>query len=237
MGGRLFLFLSCLVFAGPASASASVTVEMLCEIVETAAKLQPTAQSAAPIELATTDGSMARVTLRPPTADWRVAVAKVEDRQGSPALLARIMPPCRLIEARRLQRDTTGAVTAVEILESDLATVRNREPANPPVPELAAGNGRARFAHVDTGVNYLLPQVRERLASDAAGRLLGYDFWEMTTVRLTVTRAAIFSCRFITGPPSSACWRAKVATSQSPSTDFPRRTCADFPTWCCIWRH
>ena len=178
MGGRLFLFLSCLVFAGPASASASVTVEMLCEIVETAAKLQPTAQSAAPIELATTDGSMARVTLRPPTADWRVAVAKVEDRQGSPALLARIMPPCRLIEARRLQRDTTGAVTAVEILESDLATVRNREPANPPVPELAAGNGRVRLAHVDTGVNYLLPEVRERLASDAAGRLLGYDFWD-----------------------------------------------------------
>jgi len=178
MGGRLFLFLACLVFAGPASASASVTVEMLCEIVETAAKQQPTAQSAAPIELATTDGSVARVTLRPPTADWRIAVAQVEDRQGSPALLARIMPPCRLIEARRLQRDTTGAVTAVEILESDLATVRNREPANPPVPELAAGNGRVRLAHVDTGVNYLLPEVRERLASDAAGRLLGYDFWD-----------------------------------------------------------
>ena len=178
MGGRLFLFLACLVFAGPASASDSVTVEMLCEIVETAAKQQPTAQSATPIELATTDGSVARVTLRPPTADWRIAVAQVEDRQGSPALLARIMPPCRLIEARRLQRDTTGSVTAVEILESDLATVRNREPANPPVPELTAGNGRVRLAHVDTGVNYLLPQVREQLASDAAGRLLGYDFWD-----------------------------------------------------------
>ena len=68
MGGRLFLFLACLVFAGPASASDSVTVEMLCEIVETAAKQQPTVQNAAPIELAITDGSVARVTLRPPTA-------------------------------------------------------------------------------------------------------------------------------------------------------------------------
>ena len=143
MLGRLSLFLACLAFAGPASALDSMTVENLCELVATAAQQQPSAQSAAPIELVTADGGVARLTLRPPSTGWRKAIAQVEDRQGSPELQIRIMPPCKLVEARRLQRDTTGTVTAVEILESDLATVRNREPLNPPVPKLAAGNARA----------------------------------------------------------------------------------------------
>ena len=178
MRGLLSLFLACLAFAAPASALDSVTVETLCELVTTAAQQQPSAHSADPIELVTADGNQARVTLRPPSSGWRMAIAQVEDQQGSPALQARIMPPCKLVEVRRLQRDTVGAVTAVEILESDLATVRNTEPVNPPVPELAAGNARVRLAHVDTGVNYLLPDVRERLASDTSGKLLGYDFWD-----------------------------------------------------------
>ena len=121
MRGLLSLFLASLAFAGPAIASNSVTVEKLCELVATAAQQQPYAQDAAPIELATANGSVARVTLRPPSSGWRMAIAQLEDRQGSPALQARIMPPCKLIEARRLQRDTTGAVAAVEILENDLA--------------------------------------------------------------------------------------------------------------------
>ena len=87
------------------------------------------------------------------------------------------MPPCKLVEARRLQRDTTGAVTAVEILESDLATVRNTEPVTAGA-RACRRQCPVRLAHVDTGVNYLLPDVRERLASDASGRLLGYDFWD-----------------------------------------------------------
>ena len=178
MRSLLPLVLACLAFAGPASASDSVTVETLYELVATAAQQQPAVQSATPIELATADGRVARVTLRPPSSGYRMGIVQVEDRQGSPALQARIMPPCKLVEARQLQSDTTGAVAAVEILENDLATVRNTEPVNPPVPELAAGNAPVQLAHVDTGVNYLLPQVRERLASDAVGRLLGYDFWD-----------------------------------------------------------
>ena len=133
MRGLLSLFMACLAFAVPASASYSLTVETLCELVATASHQQPSAQSTAPIELATADGRVARVTLLPPSSGWCLAVAQVEDRKGSPALQARIMPPCKLIEARRLQRDTKGAVTAVEILENDLATVTNMEPVNPPL--------------------------------------------------------------------------------------------------------
>ena len=125
MRSLLPFILACLAFAGTASASDSVTVETLCELVTTAAQQQPAVQSATPIELATADGRVARMTLRPPSPGWRVAIVQVEDRQGSPALQARITPPCKLVEARRLQRDTTGAVAAVEILENDLATVRN----------------------------------------------------------------------------------------------------------------
>ena len=73
------------------------------------------------------------MTLRSPSSGWRMAIARLEDRQGSPTLQARIMPPCQLIEACRLQSDTKGTVTAVEILENDLATVRNMEPVNPPL--------------------------------------------------------------------------------------------------------
>ena len=75
MRSLLTLILACLAFAGPASASDSMTVEKLCELVATAAKQQPSAQDATPIELATDDGSVARVTLRPPSSGWRMAVS------------------------------------------------------------------------------------------------------------------------------------------------------------------
>ena len=101
MRSLLPLILTCLAFADPASASDSMTVKKLCELVATAAQQQPSAQDAAPIELATAEGSVARVTLRPPSSGWRMAIAQLEDRQGNAALLARIMPPCKLVEARR----------------------------------------------------------------------------------------------------------------------------------------
>jgi hypothetical protein len=35
---------------------------------------------------------------------------------------------------------------------------------------------------VDSGVNYLLPEIKRRLARDADGQLIGYDFWDMDTL-------------------------------------------------------
>ena len=66
MRSLLPLILAFLAFSGPATASESVTVETLCQLVATAAQQQPAVQSATPIELATADGRVARVTLRPP---------------------------------------------------------------------------------------------------------------------------------------------------------------------------
>ena len=178
MGVRLSFFFTCLVFAGPASASDRLTVETLCNLVETAAQRQAAAQTALPVEIITTDGGIARVTFRPPTNAWRIAITQIADKQGKPSMQSRIMSPCKIVDARRLRRDAEDAVSSIEILNQDLSGVRITEPMNPPVPKLSAGNARARLAHVDTGVNYLLPQVWDRLASDTGGRLLGYDFWD-----------------------------------------------------------
>jgi len=50
---------------------------------------------------------------------------------------------------------------------------------NPPVPELAPGSARVRAALVDSGVNYLLPEIADGLARDRHGKLIAYDFWDM----------------------------------------------------------
>ena len=178
MNGRFAPLLICLALAGPANAAAAMTVETLCGVVDTATQSQLQAPSAGPVEVEIADGGLARVTLRPPTSGWRVAIAQLEDRHGRPQIQARVMPPCKPVETRRLRRNAEGAVTAIELLDLDLVGVRSVEPVNPPVPELAAGTSRAVLAHVDTGVNYLLPEVGSRLAADAEGRLLGYDFWD-----------------------------------------------------------
>lgn len=38
---------------------------------------------------------------------------------------------------------------------------------------------RIRVALVDSGVNYLIPEINERLARDRYGRLIGYDYWDL----------------------------------------------------------
>jgi len=50
---------------------------------------------------------------------------------------------------------------------------------NPSLPELLADEKRVRVALVDSGVNYLLPEISNGLARDSEGKLIGYDFWDM----------------------------------------------------------
>lgn len=50
---------------------------------------------------------------------------------------------------------------------------------NPPVPDLQARPPRVRAALVDSGINYLLPEIADGLARDSAGKLIAYDFWDM----------------------------------------------------------
>ncbi len=61
------------------------------------------------------------------------------------------------------------------------------ETDNPPIPSAAASASAdqpdlpqaVRVALVDSGVNYLLPAINQRLARNSQGQLIGYDFWDM----------------------------------------------------------
>lgn len=93
---------------------------------------------------------------------------------------------CRVQMVRRLIYDADGKAEYLEQLSPALDGVQTREPLNPPVPAMAPG-GEGGFAAapavtvamVDAGVNYLLPDINERLARDADGEILGFDYWDL----------------------------------------------------------
>jgi hypothetical protein len=118
------------------------------------------------------------VRLRPPGPDWRLAMIDVKDASHHPLMLVRALPPCKVLEARRLVRTPDGAVGTIEVLTPDLGSVTAREPQNPPLPILDAGPAKAVMAHVDTGVNYLLSALQPHFATNGDGKLLGHDFWD-----------------------------------------------------------
>jgi subtilisin family serine protease len=49
---------------------------------------------------------------------------------------------------------------------------------NPAPPSGQPNPGCLRVGVLDSGVNYALSQIAERLAYDGAGRMIGHDFWE-----------------------------------------------------------
>lgn len=99
--------------------------------------------------------------------------------QGSrPEILAIVDHRCTLQAARRLHYDPDGTAAWLEALDDALQPNGHREPLNPPVPAHADPGGLP-VAIIDTGVNYLLPEINSRLARDASGMLLGYDFWDL----------------------------------------------------------
>ena len=95
-----------------------------------------------------------------------------------PEVMAVAGSDCLIADARRLIYDAAGRPEAIEMLGPDLAPTGDSEPLNPPAP-VGVDPGGVTVALVDSGVNYLLPQIAAGLARDADGRLLGYDFWDM----------------------------------------------------------
>lgn len=93
-----------------------------------------------------------------------------------PLAVVTLSADCAPIEARRIDR---GGPMGPELVRfaPDLSAEIGREFLDPPVPP-GKDPGGVAVAHVDTGVNYLLPQIAKRLARDGAGNLLGGDFWD-----------------------------------------------------------
>ena len=84
---------------------------------------------------------------------------------------------CAAQHARAIRYDQDGRALDLVLFAADLTRVQSVEPLNPPLP---AGDdpGGVTVAHVDSGVNYLLPEIAPRLARDAEGRPLGRDLWD-----------------------------------------------------------
>ena len=127
------------------------------------------------------DGARMRIDrIEPGGSLRRVVVSYAEPvRSGQrPVLLAVADGRCRIVAGRRLTYHEDGMSRAVEHLGGDLEQVVRVEPLNPPVPG-GVESGAVRVALVDSGVNYLLPEIASRLARDADGALVGFDFWDL----------------------------------------------------------
>jgi len=99
-----------------------------------------------------------------------------------PVLFAVAGSACNVMAGRRLTYDADGSARSIEFLLSSLERAARVEPLNPPVPAAAKdaveGAG-VRVALVDSGVNYLLPEIASRLARDEDGALIGFDYWDL----------------------------------------------------------
>jgi subtilisin family serine protease len=95
-----------------------------------------------------------------------------------PLLTATAHAGCIIDTARRLSYDDAGRPEWLQDLDGTLRPIGEPEPLNPPVPAGHDPSG-VPVGLVDTGVNYLLPDIASRLARDPAGEILGYDYWDL----------------------------------------------------------
>lgn len=84
---------------------------------------------------------------------------------------------CSIKIARKVIVKNETAVM-LHILDTDLSTVISQEAIKPDVPKGANFEG-VRVGLIDSGINYLLPQLAHHLARDSKGNMIGYDFWDM----------------------------------------------------------
>ena len=100
---------------------------------------------------------------------------RVED---APSLFIGLDDACKVRAVRRITYED-GQASQLELLSESLEIVRT-ESLNPAPLKSASGSDQSSLAvaMVDSGVNYLLPEIDARLARNKDGELLGYDFWD-----------------------------------------------------------
>jgi hypothetical protein len=93
-------------------------------------------------------------------------------------LLVMVDADCRARYGRRIEYAADGRPREIRFLRADLSDSGAGELLDAPIPA-APDPGGIAVAHVDSGVNYLLPEIARRLARDEDGAALGYDWWDM----------------------------------------------------------
>jgi len=112
-------------------------------------------------------------------------VATLFNAFGDPLMLLAVDGDCVLQVARQISYTVHGQALKIENLDSELLPTGEPEWLNPPlpaagpVPREAGSAAPLRVGMIDSGVNYLLPEISGRLAREDDGALVGYDFWDM----------------------------------------------------------
>lgn len=94
-----------------------------------------------------------------------------------PIMMALAGGDCGVRHGRAIRYASDGMAEELVHFDGDLESVQTVEPLNPPLPN-GTDPGGVTVAHIDSGVNYLLPEIAARLARDAEGNALGRDLWE-----------------------------------------------------------
>ncbi len=113
-------------------------------------------------------------------------VGKLFNDFGDPLALAVVDQVCEPQVVRRIDYNIHGQALRIVTLGDDLQPRGEPEWLNPPFEFIeretpGSASPPLRVGLVDSGVNYLLPEINRRLARDADGELVGYDFWDMDT--------------------------------------------------------
>ncbi|MEL6775015.1 MAG: S8 family serine peptidase [Pseudomonadota bacterium] len=108
---------------------------------------------------------------------FRVSYHRWEGAETEPHLQAIADGGCVIRSGRRIRRED-AATHWLEQLDGDLTTLRWTEVLQAPWPP-GTDPGGVRVGLIDSGLAYDLPLFRDRLARDAAGSPLGYDFWDL----------------------------------------------------------
>lgn len=105
---------------------------------------------------------------------------------GDPLALISLASDCSQQAARLLEYSPQGQALYIVSLDTDLQPMGEPDWLNPPLefeqrlsPSQPGDSAPVRVGMLDSGVNYQLAEINQRLARDADGRLIGYDFWEM----------------------------------------------------------
>ena len=112
-----------------------------------------------------------------PQQQLRRISIEFSDAQARPTLLILADGACDIRQVRGIRYDGSQA-SALQIFDSKWNLAEPETPMNPPVPD-GVDPGGVTVAIVDSGVNYLLPVIGDRLARDSGGQVLGFDFWDM----------------------------------------------------------
>jgi hypothetical protein len=127
------------------------------------------------------DGNLVRIVVVPDNSGRRIlelhAQAEPATKKRRRAVLSIAFDAaCSPVEARKLDYDPGGAAFRLVLMDKAL-TPQGEIPINPVVP---GGRPQSRWvvALVDSGVNYLLPEIDSHLARDSSGHLIGFDFDE-----------------------------------------------------------